>query len=296
MNHFPCPCCGATLQVPAALVGHKVECGKCGRLLQVPAASERQTEPSAKPQRKGDGWFDGVLWREVVAFFALLALVVLAGWAIRKTMPSPATPPLLGAGRWNPQQILKAPAYPSVPLRPAEGPRPADALRSRLSSRPGIVLKAAQPKNWTTPAPLPEVPPPPLASSPTERRRFTMKVRDGTHEVRALFAKVSPGERNLFRESAGPNKDIFGFHLEITNPGSDPIRFDPNRFRIHYGSESTPGQIFLLNPAFLQTCLLEPGHSTQGLIMYVALPETAAAIGLGEVRITYDDPYVEVHR
>lgn len=136
--------------------------------------------------------------------------------------------------------------------------------------------------------PIPPPAPPPLP----EVRRLTMNYRDGTPQIVLLFAAASPEDRNLYGALAGPDRGYYGLWIQVTNTGTVPMRFDPTRFRIHYRGESTEG-LTLLNPLFLQPCLLEPKTSTQGLIMYIAHPVAATAIRLGDGEIRYDDPAVE---
>jgi hypothetical protein len=120
--------------------------------------------------------------------------------------------------------------------------------------------------------------------------RISVSASDGTGTLQRLVAGL-PQEQiailNLRTVLTGA--DTYGVHVRIRNTGNVTVRIFPGNFRVHFGEQST----FVTttdHAAFLRECVLAPGQSAEGLVMYEATIDAGAAIRLLGTSFAYDDP------
>lgn len=222
-----------------------------------PTATARPT-----PKRTGSGW----KWcgGGGVAVAIIVAILRLSGCGKPTYQPSvPATKPPLGLT--TPSQKTPPPAQP-VPASPG-----------------GMDQWASVFDNSS-----------PSGRTPAQTARLTVSCRDGTADLQAMAKELSKRELTALGLSALlTGTDVYGARVTLTNTGNVPVRVDPENVQVHFGKEST-GVTTAPDPRFLRACVLKPGESTEGLVMYEAAIEIGAAMRLGRGKFSYTDPSVEV--
>lgn len=134
----------------------------------------------------------------------------------------------------------------------------------------------------------------PPSRAPAQAARLAVSCRDGTADLQAMAKGLSKRELTALGLAAVlTGTDVYGAKVTITNTGNVPIRVFPENVQVHFGKEST-GVTTAPDPRFLRACVLKPGESTEGLVMYEAAIEIGAAMRLGSGKFSYTDPSVEV--
>jgi hypothetical protein len=134
----------------------------------------------------------------------------------------------------------------------------------------------------------------PSGRAPAQAARLAVSCRDGTADLQTMAKGLSKRELTALGLAAVlTGTDVYGAKVTITNTGNVPIRVFPENVQIHFGKEST-GVTTAPDSRFLRACVLKPGESTEGLVMYEAAVEIGAAMRLGSGKFSYTDPSVEV--
>jgi uncharacterized protein DUF4339 len=124
--------------------------------------------------------------------------------------------------------------------------------------------------------------------------RLHISGHDATSELQGFVAGLSAEQRALLGFAAlATGNDIYAAEIRITNTGSLPIHVFPENLTIHYGTDATTVSTYD-HPRFLQTCMLQPGQYTQGLVLYQARIDVGAAMRLRGGTFAYNDPTIEV--
>lgn len=121
-----------------------------------------------------------------------------------------------------------------------------------------------------------------------------MQWHDETASLTTFASQISPEQRALLGLAAiASGMDIYGARVNLTNTGNIPIRIFPQNILIHFGSQSATVYT-CADFRFLQPCVLDPGQSTSGLVSFTASMDVGAAIRLGQGRMSYSDPSINV--
>lgn len=124
--------------------------------------------------------------------------------------------------------------------------------------------------------------------------RINLRWSDGTPQLYPLMQNYTEEQRALLGFSAlVSGVDIYAANIRLTNTGNIPVRVSPGNIRIHFGGEVTP--VYTMNDfRFLQPSTLQPGESVTGLATYPARIDIGRAIRLGNGKMSYEDPSLQV--
>lgn len=156
--------------------------------------------------------------------------------------------------------------------------RPA-AVASRPAARPASVAPPGPAAHWDLPPVI---------------GRINVSAADGTASLQALVARLPPDE--VVALGLGvllTGVDVYGIKVRISNTGTGPVRVFPGNLRVHFGQE-TVSVTTANHPQFLQPCVVQPGNSVEGLVMYEAAVDVGAVIRLLGTSFSYDDPSISV--
>jgi hypothetical protein len=140
-------------------------------------------------------------------------------------------------------------------------------------------------------------PPKPVAATPAPAMsiaRLAVSGRDGTPELIQFANGLTDNERlALGLNVLLTGVDTYAARIQITNTGNVPVRVYPENLSIHFGGDSV-GVTSISHPRFLQRGVLQPGFTTDGLVLYRARVDVGAAVRFVGGGLSYNDTTIQV--